>query len=252
MRLLFKLKARFLIFSAIILLSLIFLNLFRINNKKTPMINELQHKPAIVTQNGPKERKCNFLTDHKQYTVEIDGILYPQYLYLSQNRSINYDCLNNSTPMKKILGWNKFYGSDYMGYGAGPVKPFREKNCPITNCEVIIDKSKLNEVEFVIISMTDSIEEPPKGIRPKRQRWVFELIESPFYHPQSWSKWNGFFNYTADYLIESEFGINYESQKGFLWALNESFDETRNFHESNSYQIKIKTKLKNQSYCLLF
>jgi hypothetical protein len=128
-----------------------------------------------------------------------------------------------------------------MGYGAGPVKPFREKNCPITNCEVIIDKSKLNEVEFVVISMTDSIEEPPRGIRPKRQRWVFELIESPFYHPQSWSKWNGFFNYTADYLSESEFGLNYESQKGFLWAFNESFDETRNFHESNSFSIQIKT-----------
>jgi len=248
MRILFKFKWRLLVFLAIISLSLIFLNFSKVNNKKHDIINVVKPitkineiKPPILTQNEPKEKKCNFFTDHKQYTVEIDGIHYPQYLYLSQNLSINYDCLNNSTPLKKIMGWNKFYGSDYMGYGAGPVKPFREKNCPITNCEVIIDKSKLNEVEFVVVSMTDIIDQPPRGIRPKRQRWVFELIESPFYHPQSWSQWNGFFNYTADYLTESEFGINYESQKGFLWALNESFDETRNFHISNSISVQIKT-----------
>lgn len=50
------------------------------------------------------------IKDYKQYTVKIDGVSYPQYLYLSQNKSINYDCLNNSTPLKKILAWNKFYG----------------------------------------------------------------------------------------------------------------------------------------------
>ncbi len=232
MRFLFKLKARFFIFLLIVSLSLLLINLLKITYQKK-VIKQIIQQSSSFTRNEIGDKKCSLLTDHQQYTVEIDGIKYPQYLYLSQNRSINYDCLNNSTPLRKILAWNKFYGLDYMGYGAGPVKPFREKNCPITNCEVIIDKSKLNEVEFVVISMTDNIEEPPRGSRPFRQRWVFELIESPFYHPQSWKKWNGFFNYTADYQIESEFGINYESQKGFLWALNETFDETHNYHESN-------------------
>ena len=45
--------------------------------------------------------------NHKQYTVILDGVTYPQYLYLSQNKSINYDCLSKSTPVKKIFSWKK-------------------------------------------------------------------------------------------------------------------------------------------------
>ena len=62
-------------------------------------------------------------------------------------------------------------GENYMGYGSGPVKPFAAKNCPITNCEVIQDKSKINEAEHVIILMTDPIDvQPSRGARPKNQR----------------------------------------------------------------------------------
>lgn len=176
---------------------------------------------------------CSIINkNHNQYTVKIDGVQYPQYLYLSQNKSINYECLNKSSPLKKILAWNKFYGERFMGYGAGPVKPFVDKNCPITNCEVIEDKKKLNEADLVVILMTDPMEEnPPRARTSAKERWVFATIESPFYHPESYSSWNGFFNYTSDYLSESDFGINYESQKRFLWALNSSFNESYDFHK---------------------
>lgn len=177
--------------------------------------------------------------NHKQYTVTIDGIIYPQYLYLSQNKSINYDCLNKSTPVKKLFSWNKFYGERNMGYGNGDAQSFQDKHCPITNCQIIDDKSKLNESEYVVILVTDPIETMPPTLstnvtRPYRQRWVYANMESPYYHPQSWMKWNSFFNYTADYLTESEFGINYESQKRFLWALNETFNENHDYHEGKT------------------
>ena len=58
-----------------------------------------------------KINNCNIIhKDYKQYYHKFDGVKYPQYLYLSQNRKINYDCLNKSSPMKTILAWNKFYG----------------------------------------------------------------------------------------------------------------------------------------------
>jgi hypothetical protein len=56
-------------------------------------------------------KKCEIMRkNYKQYYHEFDGIKYPQYLHLSQNYSIDFDCLNNSSPMKRILAWNKFYG----------------------------------------------------------------------------------------------------------------------------------------------
>ena len=187
----------------------------------------------------------------KQHTVNIDGVQYPKYLFLSQNKSINYECLNKSSPLKKILAWNKFYGERFMGYGGGPVTPFVNKNCPVTNCEVIEDKSKLNEADLVVILMTDPIEtQPPRTRTSPKERWVFSTIESPFYHPESYSNWNGFFNYTSDYLIGSDFGINYESQKRFLWALNNSFDENYNFHKGNFYFFKNLIKQKIPVYLI--
>ena len=56
--------------------------------------------------------KCDPIRkNYKQYSHVFDGVKYPQYLYLSQNYSIDFDCLNRSSPMKRILAWNKFYGN---------------------------------------------------------------------------------------------------------------------------------------------
>ena len=65
-----------------------------------------------INSNTKIEAKtCDILRkNYKQYYHEFDGIKYPQYLHLSQNYSIDFDCLNNSSPMKRILAWNKFYG----------------------------------------------------------------------------------------------------------------------------------------------
>ena len=202
---------------------------------KTDTIESIiQKDEPIISQKINEELKpsaCKIYTDHKQYTVQLDGAQYPQYLYLSQNLSLNYDCLNKSSiSPKKILAWNKFYGEDNMGYGGGAVQPFINKHCPVTNCEVLNDKSKVNESDFVVVLMTDTVDRAPPSYRPANQRWVYANIESPFYHPQSWSSYNGVFNLTADYLTESEFGINYESQKRFLWAFNKTFNAEHDFH----------------------
>jgi len=58
------------------------------------------------------KEKCDPVRkNYKQYYHDFDGIKYPQYLRLSQNYSIDFECMNNTSPMKRILVWNKFYGN---------------------------------------------------------------------------------------------------------------------------------------------
>ena len=181
-----------------------------------------------------KQQSCDIIhKDYNQYYHDFDGVKYPQYLYLSQNYSINFDCLNNSSPMKQILVWTKFYGGADFGYGIGKVKPFKDHNCPVTNCELTNDKDRVNQSDFVLVWLTDNLEKEIPKMRPEKQRWVAGVIESPIHTP-SYTRFNGVFNLTADYQIESEFGINYESQKRFLWGLNATFDESHDFSQGKT------------------
>ena len=187
-----------------------------------------------ATSQQIKQEKCDIIhKDYKQYYYEFDGVKYPQYLYLSQNYSINFDCLNNTSPIKLILAWTKFYGTDNFGYGLGKVAPFKEHNCPVTNCELTRDKTRLNESDFVLVWLTDSLEQEIPKYRPEKQRWIGGVIESPV-HTASFGQFNGVFNFTSDYQVESEFGINYESQKRFLWGLNTTFNDSHDFSQNKT------------------
>ncbi len=112
--------------------------------------------------------------------MEIAGKTYPQYLLRSQNYSQNFQCLNKTGGTPLILAWNKFYGESNFGYGLGKVKPFIDHHCPVTNCELTMDKSRLKEADYVIVHMSDSFEPLPADRNPKT-RWVWMLIESPHY-----------------------------------------------------------------------
>jgi hypothetical protein len=191
------------------------------------------HPTTNNNNNNNTSTTCEIINKaYKQYYHVFDGIQYPQYLYLSQNYSINYKCLNNSSPMKRILAWNKFYGG--YGYGLGKVQPFVEHNCPVTNCEILIDKQRVSESDFVMVMLTDPLEQSlPTTPRPDKQRWISLVIESPVHTP-SYKQYNGVFNMTADYLAESEFGINYESQKRFLWGLNTTFNDSHDYSQGKT------------------
>ena len=41
---------------------------------------------------------------------EIDNEFYPKTLLLHQNKSINFECLNQNKKIKIILFWTKYYG----------------------------------------------------------------------------------------------------------------------------------------------
>ncbi len=109
---------------------------------------------------------------NKQYTVKFDGIVYPQYVPVYSNKSINFKCLNKSSVTKKILLWNTFFGNRDYSYGLGKVKPFVNHNCLVTNCELTDNKSELAESDLVIVHMRDLISNLPTESRPFKQRWV--------------------------------------------------------------------------------
>jgi hypothetical protein len=239
-------------YKVIILLCIIIVVIFVILNLQNLKANTTKHSKKLTKVKHFKLRnfqvnnliktyssahKCDIINkEYKQYYHVFDGVKYPQYLYLSQDKRINYDCLNNSSPMKVILAWNKFYGMASFGYGLGKVKPFKEHHCPVTNCELTNDKGRLNESDFVIVWLTDAIDTEIPRIphqRPARQRWVAGIIESPVHTP-SYADFNGVFNFTADYQIESEFGINYESQKSFSWGLNATFSDSHDYSQGKT------------------
>ena len=125
---------------------------------------------------------------YKHYTVLIDNIIYPQSLSLYANKSINFDCLNRSKIIKKILFWTQpnWYNSD----GLGKITPFKNQNCPVTNCELTSDITQLYKSDLIIIHMRDRVKKLPKKYRSPSQRWVFMLYESPL-HSDSYENYNG-------------------------------------------------------------
>jgi hypothetical protein len=163
----------------------------------------------------------------------LDGEIYPKSVFLSQKKSINFDCLNtNKTSLKLILYWNGFFDNADFSYGLGKKEPFLNNKCPVTNCETTNDKSRLAEADLVLVHMRDKIDKIP-SLRPPNQRWVFVLYESPA-NSDSFREYNGVFNLTATFRIDSDYKGFYEGNKGFVWQLNKSFVENHDYSNGKS------------------
>ena len=115
-----------------------------------------------------------FFTDREQYYANIDGVRYPKQVPLHKNLSINFECLDKSPNKKIILFYNTWFGSMNYAIGVGYRAPFSVQNCPVTSCETTSDINRLNESDFVITHMRDSIPKLP-NFRPRNQRWIFLL-----------------------------------------------------------------------------
>lgn len=205
------------------------------------VLNQIFNRESMPKAQGKSgdeiksEQQCDIINKEKSYSVNIGGHVYPQFLLLSQNNSYNFDCINKTGPTKLILGWNKFYGTPDLGYGAGKVKPFLQRHCPVSNCEVTSDRSRLNEADYVVVHFSDHFNTIPKA-RNAKTRWIWMLIEAPFY-TGSFGHLNGLFNYTSDYQFESEFGSNYISQMRMIWRENTTFKVDHDYNAGKTGQV---------------
>ena len=167
----------------------------------------------------------------EQYCVNINGVVYPQYIPSYQSQSIDFDCLNVLNATKRILIWNKFFGEECFGFGCSKKGIKERMNCPL-NCEMFEDKSRINESDLIFVHMADPVGALPQQRGPN-QRWVFNLLESPLTFARNFNSLNGLFNYTATYRLNSDFKSTYFNNN-FVWKLNNSFNVNHDFAQSKS------------------
>ena len=100
---------------------------------------------------------------------------------MHQNTSVNFECLNKNSKIKRILFWTTWFGDDTFGAMIGVRKPFENINCPVTNCELLNNKTRIDESDYVLAHMWDIWKNKEKIpiLRPKFQRWIFTTYESP-------------------------------------------------------------------------
>jgi alpha-1,3-fucosyltransferase len=153
---------------------------------------------------------------NKTFQITIDNETYPKYTPLYNNINFNFKCMNNNKKTKVILFWNKWFGDSTFEYGLGQETPFKENNCPVTNCETTNDRQKLKESDLIVFHMRDSIDYLPPERYPN-QRWVFLLYESPVHSPD-FKIYNNLFNLSATYKLNSDFTSIY--LKNYVWIEN--------------------------------
>ena len=178
-----------------------FINLFSINNL------HLQNNLTFKLNNCIDANKVHF-------SVFLNDIKYPKLVPLYENKSIDFQCLNSSQNKKTILLWTKFKGqplphSDYM---TGHVKPFESLNCPVTNCELTYDRTKINQSDLVLFHLRNKVDYIPKRAK-ENQRFVHVVYESQGYC-HFCKNYANTFNYTAYYGLNSDYTSIYWSDAG--------------------------------------
>ncbi|CAF0874778.1 unnamed protein product [Brachionus calyciflorus] len=213
----------------LILISLVLIEIY-IQYKQ----NLLGLSQKIFSRVTYESQKCEpFHFASKNYRVKIDDIIYPQAIPLNLNKSINFECLNSQEKIKKILFWTPFFGDPKFAFGLGVKEPFKQNLCPVYNCETFNDRSRVNEADIVIVHMRDTIPDIPKN-RPKNQRWIFTVFESPM-HCSNFTRYNNIFNFTSTYRIDAEFPRLTGSYQLFEWEENLDFDENKDFSKGKTH-----------------
>ena len=185
---------------------------------------ELHKSNRFKTSN---ESICDpYIKNLNIFSVTIDNVIYPKFTPLHNNPKINYSCLNTDSSSKLILLWTQWFDNPSFVYGIGYKKPFEINKCPVTNCEITNDRSRLNESNMIVFHMRDPVYEFP-SYRTSNQRWVFYLHESPIYS-SDYETLNNLFNLSATYRRDSNFTSQY-FYPYHIWAKNELFDENRDF-----------------------
>ena len=172
-----------------------------------------------------------------QYYAFIDGVVYPKSVPLYQNKSINFDCLNlhsRDKRVKTILFWNTYFHSNHT---EGKIEPLKKMNCPVVNCEITMNRSLLNESDYVVVHMMPNHDpiDPIPSFRAPNQRWIFFLYEPPGYFAHhNYSVYNSVFNLTATYRLNSHIYTAYYSTARMKWAQNFTFKDDWDYSKGKS------------------
>jgi alpha-1,3-fucosyltransferase len=195
---------------------------------------ESRYNYNLSTRIEPEKLTCDPIDKSKlaeNVGVEIDGRVYPSRQALSFNTSINYKCLRQTSTTKRILVWKRFFGSKSIREDPDLLK---KSNCPVTNCVITHDRSKLRKSDMVYVHVVqtpigrDSL---PKS-KPRSQRWIFSAYESPLHTPLI-PEYNSYFNLSSTYSLQSDFPNFYRNgfDQRFVWRTNGSFNKSFDYSE---------------------
>ena len=215
------------IFKSRLLISVLFcLILFEMFKNST----ENDHNNSIAPKLN--STTCNlFNSNSKQFKVTIDGVQYPKAIALFQNKSINFECLNSQTsPPKVMLMWNHFHMFVQNKYNFGIKSAFETLNCPVTNCELTNDRTRIEESSLVMFHLRNEIDQLP-AVRLASQRWVHVNVESPEHcHLCEDKKFENVFNYSAYYTKDSDYMSVYYGDSGISWEENVDYNASQDIH----------------------
>lgn len=152
------------------------------------------------------DKKCIRNTE-EQYKIEIDGQIYPKKISIYDNKSIDFNCLNETNKSKLILFWNNYFNVD-----------MKKLNCPIKNCVFTYDKSYLKRADLVVAIISSLELKLPTYQRPAYQRWVLANYESPI-HTIDFSIYDGYFNLSSTYLENSDYPRFYDASIGLKFII---------------------------------
>ena len=107
---------------------------------------------ALINNSNISYTDCQPVINQPNFQTVIEGRTYPQRIPNFMNKSINFECLNTKSIKKKtILAWNSFFSNAFYGYEGAD--SFKRNRCPVTNCELTNNKTRVSEAEYVIVHM---------------------------------------------------------------------------------------------------
>ncbi len=107
---------------------------------------------------------------------------------------------------KIILAWNSYWWwKDFQAGGFGR-KPFLDQRCPVSNCYLTENRSRLAEASAVLFHARQIEDLPPA--RYPDQLYVFFIMESPYTTWKDFRNFTGVFNLTMTYRTDSDIPLH--------------------------------------------
>ncbi|XP_028027141.1 alpha-(1,3)-fucosyltransferase C-like [Bombyx mandarina] len=125
---------------------------------------------------------------------------------------------NEAPKLKYILQWTSAQGVPFAYMGKGQ-EGFIQRKCPHTNCFVTADRNLLGDyTKFDVIAFAgpDVVRMSEKTLPEKRsphQKYAFATIESSDNYPVCSNRFDGYFNWTWTFRLDSEVRWGYFNVK---------------------------------------
>ncbi len=105
------------------------------------------------------ENSCDLFTSKKHSSVTIDREIYPKYVSLHQNISINFPCLNQNCTNVKLK--HTYYGTVWMEFELKTIKknPYLTIDFliyPFNKCGLTVNRSLANESAIKVFHLNHS------------------------------------------------------------------------------------------------